>query len=166
MWLWFRNAPKLRLHRSFTAAHPPMDAEVAPARNGCQHPFSVPAKRPTLEERPRKDPFQLAITDNQNWIVAPCPGAPKPGQARSQHDVVALFGAGLHPLATKRLQQLAAADLTVTNIKAATRLGASFKVYATFGLVSTSSQTLTSGQLQPLKCTRQRFTSWRSSQHS
>jgi len=78
----------------------------------------------------------------------------------------ALFGAGLHPLATKRLQQLAAADLTVTNIKAATRLGASFKVYATFGLVSTSSQAVASGQLQPLKFTRRGFTSWRSSQHS
>jgi hypothetical protein len=89
MWLWFRNAPKLRLHRSFTAAHPPMEAEVAPARNGCQHPFSVPATRPTLEERPGKDPFQLATTGNQNWIMTPCPGAPKPGQARSQHDVVA-----------------------------------------------------------------------------
>jgi hypothetical protein len=42
----------------------------------------------------------------------------------------ALFGAGMHPLATKRLQQLAAADLTDTNIKAATGLGAPFKVYA------------------------------------
>ena len=42
----------------------------------------------------------------------------------------ALFGAGMHPLATKRLQQLAAADLSDTNIKAATRLGAPFKVYA------------------------------------
>src|SRR4029453_810087 len=36
----------------------------------------------------------------------------------------ALFGAGLHPLATERLQQLAAADLTDTNIKTANRLGA------------------------------------------
>jgi TrwC relaxase len=42
----------------------------------------------------------------------------------------ALFGAGLHPLATERLQQLAAADLTDTNIKTANRLGAPFKVYA------------------------------------
>jgi hypothetical protein len=42
----------------------------------------------------------------------------------------ALFGAGMHPLAAKRLQQLAADDLTDTNIKAATRLGAPFKVYA------------------------------------
>jgi AAA domain/TrwC relaxase len=42
----------------------------------------------------------------------------------------ALFGAGMHPLATQRLEQLDAADLTDTNIKAATRLGAPFKVYA------------------------------------
>ena len=42
----------------------------------------------------------------------------------------ALFGAGMHPLAAKRLQQLAAADVTDTNIKTATRLGAPFKVYA------------------------------------
>ncbi len=42
----------------------------------------------------------------------------------------ALFGAGLHPLAATRLEQLDAADLTGTNIRAATRLGAQFKVYA------------------------------------
>ena len=42
----------------------------------------------------------------------------------------ALFGAGMHPLATQRLEQLGAADLTDENIKAATRLGAPFKVYA------------------------------------
>jgi len=42
----------------------------------------------------------------------------------------ALFGAGLHPLAATRLEQLDAADLTDTNIKTATRLGAPFKVYA------------------------------------
>src|SRR5215207_6466972 len=39
----------------------------------------------------------------------------------------ALFGAGLHPLAEERLEQLGAADLTDTNIKAATQLGAPFK---------------------------------------
>ena len=42
----------------------------------------------------------------------------------------ALFGAGMHPLAAQRLEQLEAADLTDTNIKAATRLGAPFKIYA------------------------------------
>ncbi|HJY46774.1 MAG TPA: relaxase domain-containing protein [Propionibacteriaceae bacterium] len=41
-----------------------------------------------------------------------------------------LFGAGLHPLAAQRLEQLDADDLTDTNVRAATRLGAPFKVYA------------------------------------
>ena len=52
------------------------------------------------------------------------------GDAVTAEQMRALFGAGLHPLATKRLEQLAAADLTDTNIKSATRLGAPFKVYA------------------------------------
>jgi hypothetical protein len=52
------------------------------------------------------------------------------GDAVTAEQMRALFGAGMHPLATKRLQQLAAADLTDTNIEAATRLGAPFKVYA------------------------------------
>ena len=42
----------------------------------------------------------------------------------------ALFGAGMHPLAAPRLQQLDAADLTDANVQEATRLGAPFKVYA------------------------------------
>ena len=42
----------------------------------------------------------------------------------------ALFGAGMHPLAAQRLEQLGVADLTDANIKSATRLGAPFKVYA------------------------------------
>ncbi len=42
----------------------------------------------------------------------------------------ALFGAGVHPLAAKRLEQLSDADLTDANIEVATRLGAPFKVYA------------------------------------
>jgi hypothetical protein len=46
----------------------------------------------------------------------------------------ALFGAGLHPLATTRPEQPDAADLTEANVQAATRLGAPFKVYA--GVVS------------------------------
>jgi conjugative relaxase-like TrwC/TraI family protein len=41
----------------------------------------------------------------------------------------ALFGAGMHPLATQRLEQLDGADLTDARIKAATRLGAPFKIY-------------------------------------
>src|SRR5215213_5343454 len=42
----------------------------------------------------------------------------------------ALFGAGMHPLAPTRLEQLGTADLTGANVLAATRLGAPFKVYA------------------------------------
>ncbi len=52
------------------------------------------------------------------------------GDAVTAEQMRALFGAGMHPLATKRLEQLDAADLTDTNIQAATRLGAPFKVYA------------------------------------
>jgi conjugative relaxase-like TrwC/TraI family protein len=52
------------------------------------------------------------------------------GDAVTAEQMRALFGAGLHPLATQRLQQLAAADLTAANVQAATRLGAPFKVYA------------------------------------
>jgi conjugative relaxase-like TrwC/TraI family protein len=42
----------------------------------------------------------------------------------------ALFGAGMHPLAATRLEQLDAAHLTNKDIAEATRLGAPFKVYA------------------------------------
>jgi hypothetical protein len=52
------------------------------------------------------------------------------GDAVTAEQMRALFGAGVHPLATKRLQQLEVADLTDTNIKGATQLGAPFKVYA------------------------------------
>jgi conjugative relaxase-like TrwC/TraI family protein len=52
------------------------------------------------------------------------------GDAVTAEQMRALFGAGLHPLAATRLEQLDAADLTDTNIRAATRLGAQFKVYA------------------------------------
>ena len=52
------------------------------------------------------------------------------GDAVTAEQMRALFGAGMHPLAAQRLEQLAAADLTDANIKAATRLGAPFKVYA------------------------------------
>jgi hypothetical protein len=41
-----------------------------------------------------------------------------------------LFGAGTHPLATQRLQQLDATELTDTNLRAATQLGLPFKVYS------------------------------------
>ncbi len=52
------------------------------------------------------------------------------GDAVTAEQMRALFGAGLHPLAAQRLAQVNAADLTDANIKAATRLGAPFKVYA------------------------------------
>jgi conjugative relaxase-like TrwC/TraI family protein len=52
------------------------------------------------------------------------------GDAVTAEQMRALFGAGMHPLATQRLGQLGAADLTEANVKAATRLGAPFKVYA------------------------------------
>jgi hypothetical protein len=52
------------------------------------------------------------------------------GDAVRAEQMWALFGAGMHPLATQRLGQLGAADLTEANVKAATRLGAPFKVYA------------------------------------
>jgi conjugative relaxase-like TrwC/TraI family protein len=52
------------------------------------------------------------------------------GDAVTAVQMRALFGAGMHPLAVQRLEQLDAADLTDANIKAATRLGAPFKVYA------------------------------------
>jgi hypothetical protein len=52
------------------------------------------------------------------------------GDAVTAEQMRALFGAGMHPLAAERLQQLAAADSTDANMKAATRLGAPFKVYA------------------------------------
>jgi conjugative relaxase-like TrwC/TraI family protein len=52
------------------------------------------------------------------------------GDAVTAEQMRALFGAGMHPLATQRLEQLGAADLTSENIAEVTRLGAPFKVYA------------------------------------
>jgi hypothetical protein len=52
------------------------------------------------------------------------------GDAVTAEQMRALFGAGMHPLAATRLEQLDAADLTDANVQAATRLGAPFKVYA------------------------------------
>ena len=53
------------------------------------------------------------------------------GDAVTAEQMRALFGAGMHPLAAQRLEQLdAAADLTDANVQAATRLGAPFKIYA------------------------------------
>jgi len=51
------------------------------------------------------------------------------GDAVTAEQMRALFGAGLHPLAATRLEQLKAADLTEASVRAATQLGAPFKVY-------------------------------------
>src|SRR5215218_2640299 len=50
------------------------------------------------------------------------------GDAVTAEQMRALFGAGMHPLATQRLEQLRDADLTEANIRAATRLRAPFKI--------------------------------------
>jgi TrwC relaxase len=50
------------------------------------------------------------------------------GDAVSAEQMRALFGAGMHPLAMQRLQQLDDADLADANIEAATRLGLPFKI--------------------------------------
>jgi conjugative relaxase-like TrwC/TraI family protein len=52
------------------------------------------------------------------------------GDTVTAQQMRALFGAGMHPLAAQRLEQLDAADLTNANVKAATQLGAPFKIYA------------------------------------
>jgi conjugative relaxase-like TrwC/TraI family protein len=57
------------------------------------------------------------------------------GDAVTAEQMRALFGAGMHPLATQRVEQLDPADLTDAKVKAATQLGAPFKIYA--GNVST-----------------------------
>src|SRR5687767_7218428 len=48
------------------------------------------------------------------------------GDAVMAEQMKALFGAGMHPLAAKRLEQLDPADLTDASITAATQLGAPF----------------------------------------
>src|SRR5688500_9501794 len=52
------------------------------------------------------------------------------GDAVTAEQMRALFGAGMHPLTAKRLEQLDVADLTDASIRAVTKLGAPFKVYA------------------------------------
>jgi hypothetical protein len=52
------------------------------------------------------------------------------GDPVTAEQMKALFGAGMHPLAATRLEQLDTADLTDASIKAATQLGAPFKIYA------------------------------------
>ena len=50
------------------------------------------------------------------------------GDAVTAEQMRALFGAGMHPLATQRLEQLRDADLTEANIRAVTRLGVPFRI--------------------------------------
>jgi DNA primase catalytic core len=52
-----------------------------------------------------------------------------PGDVVTAEQMQALFGAGLHPLAADRQQQLQGPDLTVRDYQAVTRLGAPFKIY-------------------------------------
>src|SRR5215204_3537408 len=52
-----------------------------------------------------------------------------PGDMVTAEQMQALFGAGLHPLAEQRQQQLHGPDLTERDYAYVTRLGAPFKVY-------------------------------------
>jgi conjugative relaxase-like TrwC/TraI family protein len=52
------------------------------------------------------------------------------GDAVTAEQMKALIGAGMHPLAAERLEQLDDANLTDASVKAATQLGTPFKVYA------------------------------------
>jgi conjugative relaxase-like TrwC/TraI family protein len=52
------------------------------------------------------------------------------GEVVTAEQMRALFGAGMHPLAAQRLEQLDAADLTEAGVRSATQLGAPFKVCA------------------------------------
>jgi DNA primase catalytic core len=52
-----------------------------------------------------------------------------PGDVVTAEQMQALFGAGLHPLAAQRQQQLQGPDLTARDYQAVTRLGAPFKIY-------------------------------------
>ena len=50
------------------------------------------------------------------------------GDAVAAEQMWALFGAGMHPLAAQRMEQLSDNELSDENIRAATRLGTPFKV--------------------------------------
>jgi conjugative relaxase-like TrwC/TraI family protein len=67
-----------------------------------------------------------------SWMGAGMAGidGPSAGDAVTAEQMRSLFGAGMHPLAAQRLEQLDAAELTDTNLRAATQLGLPFKVYA------------------------------------
>ncbi len=66
------------------------------------------------------------------WVgsgMAPIDGL-SAGDPVTAEQMRSLFGAGMHPLATQRLEQLDATELTDTNVRAATQLGLPFKVYS------------------------------------
>jgi conjugative relaxase-like TrwC/TraI family protein len=56
-------------------------------------------------------------------------GGLNPGDVVTAEQMRALFGAGLHPLAVERQQQLQGPELTVEDYRSVTRLGAPFKIY-------------------------------------
>jgi hypothetical protein len=60
------------------------------------------------------------------------------GDPVTSEQMLALFGAGMHPLAAHRLQQLSDANLSDDQVRAATRLGAPFKVMRTTPIDSRS----------------------------
>jgi TrwC relaxase len=64
------------------------------------------------------------------WVGAGLAGIDglEAGDAVTGEQMLALFGAGMHPLATQRLEQLRDADLTEANIRRAARLGVPFKI--------------------------------------
>ena len=88
--------------------------------------------------RHRKRPCRLASYYTERgespgtWIGSGLAGIDglNAGDAVTAEQMKALYGAGMHPLATQRLEQLDAADLTDANINTATMLGAPFKIYA------------------------------------
>jgi hypothetical protein len=65
------------------------------------------------------------------WVGAGLAGIDglEAGDAVTAEQMRALFGAGMHPLATQRLEQLRDADLTEANVRAATLLGVPFRVF-------------------------------------
>jgi hypothetical protein len=65
------------------------------------------------------------------WIGSGLAGVDglKVGDPVTAEQMQALFGVGLHPLATRRQQQLQGPDLTDRDYVAVTRLGAPFKIY-------------------------------------
>ena len=109
---------QLRLGR---ARHGPHDIRGRPRFARCEP--GVGGCRDRLVSHP------AAVLIDQAAVGESCPIL-NAGDAVTAEQMRALFGAGMHPLAAQRLEQLAAADLADTSIKTATRVGWPFKVYA------------------------------------